>query len=201
MPKGYEKIDGKLYPTRSSQQAAYDDIHVYVAAPNGNGNFLYGKKKIKPMPTPQKATLAWPLDKIYITQAFGADPRTYARFGLRGHDGIDLRTRFIDSPLGRRQVMAAAEGWCEPRNEGKQGYGLHVRIHHPDGSMTLYGHLSKLSVAYGTCVSAGSILGLSGSSGFASGPHLHFEYRPAHANANNGYAGAVDPLPFLPPIK
>lgn len=197
LPAGYEKIDGKKYPTKAAQTAAYSDIKAYVG-PNNVGSFLYGKPRVFTM---AKYPLVWPLDKIFITQRFGDNPKTYAPMGLKGHDGIDLRTRYIDSPLGRRYVNAAAAGWCEPRDDKKKGYGLHVRIHHKDGSMTIYGHLTKAYVAYGVRVSAGERIGLSGTTGFSSAPHLHFEYRPPNANPNNGFAGAIDPLPLLPPIK
>lgn len=138
-----------------------------------------------------------PLDKWEITQGFGMNPQIYARFNMKGHDGIDLRVKFLDSPLGRRYVTAAAEGWCEVRLDGASGYGNHVRIHHPDGSLTIYGHLTKPTVFHKQVVKAGERIGLSGNTGFSTGAHLHFEYRPANCDVNNGYFGAVDPLPFI----
>lgn len=145
--------------------------------------------------------LQWPLDKVYITQGFGENPKVYAQFGLKGHDGIDLRTRFVDSPLGRRYVTAALDGTVEVTRADSGGYGTHVRLRHGDGSMTIYGHLTKSYVNQGQKVLTGQRIGLSGNTGFSSGPHLHFEYRPAgwEKNTKNGYAGAVDPLPFMAP--
>ena len=145
--------------------------------------------------------LQFPLDKVFITQGFGENPKMYARFGMKGHNGIDLRTRYIDSPLAHRYVTAAADGWCEVRLDGSSGYGNHVRIHHPDGSMTIYGHLTKPYVYSKEVVKTGQRIGLTGNSGFSTGPHLHFEYRDNSASPQNGYFGAVDPLPFLPPLK
>lgn len=147
--------------------------------------------------------LAWPIDKVYITQRFGERPEVYKIFALKGHNGIDFRTRFIDSPLGRRYITAAAEGVVEVvRDDRSKGYGLHIRIRHQDKSMTIYGHLSKTYVRQGQSVASGSRIGLSGNSGFSSAPHLHFEYRPTgwEKKTSNGFAGAVDPLPFLPPL-
>lgn len=143
--------------------------------------------------------LIWPLDKIYITQVFGVNPKAYAKYGMKGHNGIDLRTRFIDSPLARRYVVAADDGWCEVRYD-KKGYGTHIRIHHPDGSLTIYGHLTKVYVQANQNVKRGDRIALTGNTGDSTGPHLHFEYRPPKPNQNNGYAGAIDPLPLLPPI-
>ena len=193
IPQGYEKIDGKLYATLKAQQDAYDDIRL-AGVPGQPGAFLYGKPRVPKMPM-----LAWPLDKIFITQPFGVNPGAYAKYGMKGHDGIDLRTRFWDSPLAHRYAMAAADGWCEPRWD-KTGYGYHVRIHHPDGSLTIYGHLSKILVASKQIVKTGETIGITGNTGDSSGPHLHFEYRPPNCDTANGFAGAINPLPLLPPI-
>lgn len=141
--------------------------------------------------------LYYPLDKVYITQHFGDRPTYYLKYGLHGHDGLDLRTRWIDSPLGRRYVSAAADGIVEDARWDKTGYGTHLRIRHLDGSLTIYGHNTKLYVAKGQHVKAQQIIALSGSTGDSSAPHCHFELRPKNADIHNGYAGAVDPLPFM----
>lgn len=143
--------------------------------------------------------LLTPIDKVYVTQRFGERPDFYRKYGMKGHNGIDFRSRFIDSPLGRRYVTAAAEGTVEVSRWDVAGYGVHVRLRHADGSMTIYGHLTKPYVSKGDRVAAGQRIGLTGSTGDSSGPHLHFEYRPAgwEKKAKNGYAGAVDPLPFM----
>lgn len=141
-----------------------------------------------------------PLDTVYITQGFGARPDVYRPMGLKGHNGRDYRTRFIDSPLGRRYVSAAADGVVETVRWDTRGYGVHVRIRHADGSLTIYGHFTKPYVQKGDKVKAQQIIGLSGNTGFSSAPHLHFEFRPAGwENSANGYAGAVDPSPFMLP--
>lgn len=138
--------------------------------------------------------LYWPLDKLYLTQIFGSRPEYYRKYGLKGHDGIDMRTRFADSPLGRRYVSAAADGVVEVARWDAKGYGVHIRLRHADGSMTIYGHLTKPYVSKGDKVLAQQIIGLSGSTGDSSAPHLHFELRDAgwEKRTNNGYAGAVD---------
>jgi len=138
-----------------------------------------------------------PLDKIFIVQKFGARPEVYKQFGLKGHDGVDYRTRFADSPLAKRYVSSAADGTVEEVRWDVRGYGVHVRVRHADGSLTIYGHLTKPYVQKGDVAKACQIIGLSGNTGFSSGAHLHFEYRSAPINANNGYAGAVDPTPFM----
>lgn len=142
--------------------------------------------------------LSYPLDKIYITQKFGGNPQIYKQFGLKGHNGVDFRVRFVDSPLGRRYVTASADGVVEIVRADSGGYGTHIRLRHKDGSMTIYGHLTKSYVSKNDKVKNGQRIALTGNTGFSSGPHLHWEYRPAgwEKNTKNGYAGAVDPLPF-----
>jgi len=137
-----------------------------------------------------------PLDKIFITQTFGERPSVYKPMGLAGHNGIDYRTRFVDSPLGKRYVSAAADGTVETLRADTKGYGTHLRIRHIDGSLTLYGHLTKTYVKLGETVQAQQIIGLSGNTGFSSAPHLHFEYRPKQG-AQPGYAGATNPKPYM----
>ena len=142
-------------------------------------------------------TLYHPLDKVFITQTFGARPEVYRSMDLKGHNGNDYRTRFLDSPLGKRYVSAAAAGKVETVRYDVRGYGIHIRLRHADGSLTIYGHLTKPYVQKGDTVEAQQIIGLSGNTGFSSAPHLHFEYRPTSSPSTNGYAGALDPTPFM----
>lgn len=143
--------------------------------------------------------LFYPIDKIYITQKFGEKPNVYAKFGLNGHNGVDFRTRFFDSPLGRRYVTASAPGVVEIVRADAGGYGTHIRLRHSDGSMTIYGHLTKSYVSKNDCVMARQRIGLTGNTGFSSGPHLHWEYRDVgwESYRNSGWGGACDPIPFL----
>jgi len=144
--------------------------------------------------------LIHPIDKVFITQGFGERPKVYAQFGLQGHDGLDYRTRFIDSPLGHRYVMAAADGVIEEIRYDIKGYGIHIRQRLADGSLLIYGHLSKPYIGLKQKVKAGDRIALTGNTGFSTASHLHFEVRPAPIQANNGYAGAVDPKQFLPKV-
>lgn len=66
------------------------------------------------------------------------------------------------------------------------GYGTYIVINHPDGSQTLYGHLSKVLVTVGTSVTQGQAIGLSGNTGESTGPHLH--YKEMGTGAKNTFA-------------
>jgi murein DD-endopeptidase MepM/ murein hydrolase activator NlpD len=129
-----------------------------------------------------------------ISQSFGANPGAYDRFKLKGHNGIDFA-----APTGT-PVLAAADGWVERAQSDPEGYGLYVQIRHPGECSpvifvfrTVYGHLSRIDVHPETAVKAGQVIGLSGSTGNSTGPHLHFEIRVI-GQSSNGYGGAVNPI-------
>lgn len=149
-----------------------------------------------------KPRFVWPIDKVYITQGFGMNPKLYARYGWKGHNGLDFRVRFIDSPLGRRYIVAVEDATVEIARADAGGYGTHVRLRHADGSMTIYGHLTKSYVSKGDKVKQGQRIGLSGNTGYSTGAHLHFEWRPKgwERNTKNGYGGAVDPMSQFPAL-
>ncbi len=102
-----------------------------------------------------------------VTSGYGwrADP-----FGGRDrfHKGLDLAATYGDD------VRAAAPGRVVFQGE-QRGYGTTVVVEHPDGARSRYAHLSSAEVAQGTVVAAGQSIGRAGSSGRATGPHVHFE--------------------------
>jgi murein DD-endopeptidase MepM/ murein hydrolase activator NlpD len=131
--------------------------------------------------------LTWPMTKFTITQPFGPtsvllEPSLggYAHF----HTGVDLA-----APLGT-PVMAAADGLVVAVGHTSVGYGNYVIIDHGGGIQTLYGHLLTTSVVDGAKVVRGQEIGKEGSTGFSTGPHVHFELRKDNQ--------VVDPMPYLP---
>ena len=94
---------------------------------------------------------------------------------LHGYNGVDLA-----APLGTPVLAAAAGRVIISRDSGwNGGYGQYVVIEHPNGTQTLYAHLSKNSVGAGESVSQGQTIGLMGSTGKSTGSHVHFEIRGA----------------------
>ena len=132
--------------------------------------------------------LSWPMRSSFsITQVFG--PTTFALEPPLGpyrhfHTGID-----ISAPLGT-PVMAAADGYVVAVGHMATGYGNYVVIAHGATIETLYGHLLVTKVSYGVIVKRGQVIGLEGSSGFSTGPHVHFELRVSNKVTN--------PMPYLP---
>jgi len=85
------------------------------------------------------------------------------------HHGIDIDSK-INNP-----VMATATGYIEEVQYKKHGYGNYIIINHGNGYKTRYAHLNKIIVQKNDIVNQGSIIGYSGKSGMATGPHLHYE--------------------------
>lgn len=138
---------------------------------------------------PPMTAVAEPAGPVTRLIAFDAPVRGYAvnsPFGLRrlpgqaarNHEGVD-----IAAPQGTG-VFVAAEGKVLRTGYDPAGYGRFVEIRHPNGMSTLYGHLSRLDVATGDAVEAGARIGLVGSTGRSTGPHLHFEVRRGERQVN-----------------
>ncbi len=128
------------------------------------------------LPSTGKRILSWPLDLVRITQYFGntdfatRNPQVYSG---RGHNGIDLRAS-IGTP-----IKAALSGIVQATGNtdlqrGCYSYGKWVLIRHTNGLSTLYAHFSVISVATGQSIATGQLVGFSGDTGYATGPHLHF---------------------------
>ena len=95
--------------------------------------------------------------------------------GIHGNNGVDLA-----APTGT-PILAAADGRVIVSRSGgyNGGYGSYLVISHPNGTQTLYAHLSKNSVFVGQSVAQGQIIGAVGNTGKSTGSHLHFEIRGA----------------------
>jgi murein DD-endopeptidase MepM/ murein hydrolase activator NlpD len=122
----------------------------------------------------------------YIWPAKGVLTSGFGRRWGRPHKGID-----IAAPTGT-PVYASSDGVIEKAGWNNGGYGNLVDIRHADGTITRYGHNSKILVGAGQQVRQGQQIALMGSTGFSTGPHTHFEIHP-------GGKAAVNPIAFLPP--
>jgi murein DD-endopeptidase MepM/ murein hydrolase activator NlpD len=118
-------------------------------------------------PAKKQEGLAWPLTRGIITSGFGTRRDPIQTSKVRFHAGIDL-----SAPTNEPVYAAAAGRILEAGWQGSAGRA--VRIWHKDGQETLYGHLSMIMVKEGQQVKVGDVIGLLGSSGRATGPHLHF---------------------------
>jgi Peptidase family M23 len=126
-----------------------------------------------------------------------------------GHGGSDYA---VDSWTGMdagRDIVAAADGTVSATNDGEDdecttadcpggsGYGNYVKLLHADGKSTIYAHMKTWTVAVGTgaAVACGQKLGEVGSSGYSTGPHLHFEVREASGSSSDPFDGPCSAPP------
>ena len=129
----------------------------------------------------EENTYLWPLHGR-ITSYFGR--RNLGMGTASFHRAIDIAAPFGTPITAARSGVVVYAGWSS------QGYGNLVKLHHASGAETWYAHFSTIGVVVGQTVSQGDTLGLVGSTGLSTGPHLHFE---VHDRGQ-----AVDPLSYLP---
>ncbi|WP_159074256.1 M23 family metallopeptidase [Streptomyces dioscori] len=114
----------------------------------------------------------------------------------RGFTGRDYRTQHtgVDYRTPRRTpVLASAAGVVVRSVDLTVSYGRYIIVAHSGGVFTLYAHLDERQAGEGVRVAAGQRIGLSGSTGRSTGPHLHFEVR----KGRNSSAATVNPVPLL----
>ncbi|MDH6538229.1 M23 family metallopeptidase [Streptomyces lavendulae] len=127
-------------------------------------------------------TFVAPVDGSYVSTQYGAGGGMWSS---GSHTGIDFHADEGTTvhAVGAGTIVEAGWGGA---------YGNNIVIKHNDGTYTQYGHLLSLSVSVGESVTAGQQIGLSGSTGNSSGPHLHFEARTGAT-----YGTDINPLAYL----
>ena len=119
-----------------------------------------------------------------INNEFGFRRNPFGGRAYEFHGGMDIDGERGDMVMAPASGVISEAGW-------KGGYGNMVEIDHGNGLKTRYGHLSRIEVETGTQITRGQILGLVGSTGRSTGPHLHYELR-----VNDR---PINPRFFLPP--
>jgi murein DD-endopeptidase MepM/ murein hydrolase activator NlpD len=138
----------------------------------------------------RKAFLRAPLNFTRISSNFNPSRRHPVLNTIRAHRGVDYA-----APTGT-QIRAAGDGKVLFRG-AQGGYGNTIILQHGGNITTLYGHLSRFGTArVGARVRQGDVIGYVGSSGLATGPHLHYEYRVngAHRNPRTVALPPADPI-------
>lgn len=155
-----------------------------------------------PPPTPGGPfRLIWPAPlPAVITQQWGKNPQHYSQFGLKGHEGVDIRA------VTGAQIVAAAAGIVSRVQATVDGgaYGIHVRINHdhPDGQFeTISAHFKQVLVSLGDAVEAGQIIGLADNTGNSSGAHLHLSLKKrGNGSPWLAHSDLTDPTVYLSDI-
>ena len=133
----------------------------------------------------------------FLTQRYGVNAEYYAKYGLRGHNGIDIaRPRNLPWYAWHgTSVCCLTSGKATPGYSG--GYGLYLYLYADDGDEWLYAHLAQLlNCGY---VRAGDVIGRAGYTGNCEPPggpgtHLHLGWRPRGYSVADGMRGYADPL-------
>jgi murein DD-endopeptidase MepM/ murein hydrolase activator NlpD len=165
--KNQESAYQSLIATKRAQQKAFES----ALASLEKSLTAVGSASI---PHTGSGILAWPTNPHTVTQLFGNT--AFAQSGAyngAGHNGID-----IGVPTGT-PIHAALSGTVLATGNtdaipGCYSFGKWVMLSHANGLSTLYAHLSSIGVSKGQTITTGDVLGYSGMTGYATGPHLHF---------------------------
>jgi hypothetical protein len=156
------------------------------------------------------ADITRPIEPFELTQGFGENPADYARFGLKGHNGWDLRTKFPDTPNGFRNILSSwISKFYTQGNEGNDGFGLYFEV-----IVQLY-NTYKLTFAHCQSVeifqskNEGETMAISDNTGNSTGSHLHLTIKKGSLvngkfnsdDYNNGYFGAIEPQLFFDELR
>ncbi len=163
------------------------------------------RKQINPnvLPTPKTGLLAYPIgEEAHLTQGYGDTSFAKKTYKGRWHNGVDL-----GAPIGT-PVYAAEKGKVAMTGNQdlycpRAAYGKFIVINHENNLTTLYGHLSLQVVKEGDGVERGQLIGYSGNTGWATGPHLHFTVfaRPTFEIKQSRYCGLMPIGGDLDPMK
>jgi murein DD-endopeptidase MepM/ murein hydrolase activator NlpD len=160
--QGEESKYQKLLSTVEEQKREINqEIEVLEASKTNQVN-------LSNLPPSKKGYFTYPVgSNISITQGYGKTSFSN-HYGSGKHNGVDFGIKY-------GSVYAAKGGKViNTGNNGKYAYGKWIAIDHGDGLVTLYGHFSKQSVSAGDTVKEGDKIGISGNTGYSTGPHLHF---------------------------
>ncbi|MEM7286632.1 MAG: M23 family metallopeptidase [Actinomycetota bacterium] len=178
-----EAIAERIAEIQARKQAYAEELRVTGAGGGAIGALLNQRSIELEYEAPEQPfeTLAMPLLNTRLGSPFG--PRVHPIFtDTRLHTGIDM------SGAAGEQILASADGIVVYAEE-TEGYGNVVVVDHGNTIATLYAHMTADAVWVGLEVVEGDLLGFVGSTGYSTGPHLHYEVRI------NGQP--VDPMPYL----
>lgn len=182
---------------------------------------------VSALPNPGSGVLSWPIANTYpgacpapgtkyvscITQYFGntdfatKNPQIY---NGKGHNAIDLRASPGTPIRAARGAIVRGTGNTDLQR-GCYSFGKWILLEHDNGLSTLYAHLSVINVGNGQRIGGGEVIGYSGSTGYATGPHLHFTVYATDGveivlfsrsiNCKNVSIPIADPSAYLNPLS
>ena len=155
------------------------------------------------LPKTGAGILKWPLSFIKITQYFGntafatANPTVY---NGGGHNGVDFKATIGTPVMASKEGVVAGVGNTDQSCQGVS-YGKWVLIKHANNLSTLYAHLSIIKVSGGQQVETGQLVGYSGDTGYATGPHLHYGVFASEGVEIKSYRSKICGTNMILPVK
>ncbi len=155
------------------------------------------------LPAPRSGVLDWPAQGA-VSQAYGATLFALNHYYSKFHNGIDIAlppgTPLKTAEAGKVLAVGDQDKYCY-----KGAYGKFIVIKHENNLATLYAHFSSIKVKEGQVLEKGEIIGYSGRTGYATGPHLHFtvydsrtfEMAKSKSCGPMPAGGSVDPMLYL----
>jgi murein DD-endopeptidase MepM/ murein hydrolase activator NlpD len=169
----FKQLHERLDNLSSQSKIQEDSYSKLIKMAKNKSKMLASIPAIQPIPNKNLRRIAsgfgYRVDPIYKTRKM--------------HKGMDF-----SAPKGTK-IYATGDGVIKKVQYSRWGYGTHVVISHGYGYKTLYGHMSRANVRAGQKVTRGQLIGLVGSTGKSTGPHLHYE---VHKNGN-----AVNPVGYF----
>jgi murein DD-endopeptidase MepM/ murein hydrolase activator NlpD len=169
----FKKLHERLDNLSSQSKIQEDSYSKLIKMAKNKSKMLASIPAIQPIPNKNLRRIAsgfgYRVDPIYKTRKM--------------HKGMDFT-----APKGTK-IYATGDGVIKKVQHSRWGYGTHVVISHGYGYATLYGHMSRANVKSGQKVTRGQLIGLVGSTGKSTGPHLHYE---VHKNGT-----AVNPVGYF----
>lgn len=125
-----------------------------------------------------------------VTQTFGKNAAMYAKFGMQGHNGVDIKG--INTPY----VNVLKAGQYVESGYQEKGYGNYIKIRDENGYVWTYAHFKHAITLRGT-IEKWDRIGEIGNTGYSTGPHCHIGIKPPNPDQRNGFLGSIDPMPFI----
>lgn len=155
------------------------------------------------------ADIIRPIEPFQLTQGFGSNSTTYAKFGLKGHNGWDFKTKFDDTPKGQRDILASWLMEFYRQGIDPPGYGNFFETVCKLKSIWKLTYAHCLSIKSFPRATEGESMAISDNTGFSTGSHLHLTAKRikivdgVHVvqNHSNGYFGAVNPQEFFDEVR
>jgi murein DD-endopeptidase MepM/ murein hydrolase activator NlpD len=168
------------------------------------------------IPKEGSSALFWPLDHVIVTQKFGKTVAAKRLYVSGSHNGLDLGAS-VGTPVKAANAGIVVGTGDTDKDCRRVSFGRWIYIRHNNGLGTIYGHLSAIDVTAGQVVTAGQLIGYSGFTGYATGPHLHLGVyvdkavtimtRPSVSCPGHSMTMPVapidaylDPMLYLPPV-